>query len=160
MDGCRRRMRGPAGHGPRLLAALALASGLILLAARPAPATSQGLAALAFSVPPGKALIYLFRPTQFGPSLPIAVEANGRSLGSTAPRSCIVIEASPGVVRLVSHGENTAELDLTVQAGRRYFVLQAASVGVRTVVTGLRRVTRDQGHEGVEVAQHVRRVTL
>lgn len=150
----------PRALGARRFAGLAMTAALTLLVAQPARATPQGDAALRLPVPPGKALVYLFRPSRFGPSLPIAVEANGRPIGSTQPQSCIVIEAPPAPLRLVSRGENTAELRLSVQAGRRYFVLQEASVGVRSVVTALRQVTRDQGHDGVEVAQTVRRIVL
>jgi Protein of unknown function (DUF2846) len=156
------RPRLPRFPGP--LAACVSAWVLLALAAlcagRAGAAGAEGAAALALPIPPGKALVYLLRPSEFGPAIPIQVFANDRAIGATLAQSFYVIEAAPGDLRLASKADNTAELVLHVQAGRRYYVLQGARVGVLSAMTSLQVAPEFLGREGVEASHQAGYVKL
>jgi hypothetical protein len=143
------------------LAIAATVAALWMWNAAPARAvTPDGEAALALPVPPGKALVYLVRPSEFGPTVPIQVVVNHQSIGATLARTFFVIEAAPGELRLESRADNTAELVFTAEAGQRYWVLQDARVGVLSATTGLQLAPQFLGREGVEESRLVRHVKL
>jgi Protein of unknown function (DUF2846) len=149
-------------HGWRMgVRGLLLATLGALLLAPPAAAADQDPQVLVrMPVPPGRALVYVFRPSLFGPKVPIAVEANGQSIGSTLAETFFVIDVPPGAVHLVSRGDNVAELQFDAQAGQRYFVLQEATMGVASALTKLELVHPERGREGVEVGRLVQMLKL
>jgi len=111
-------------------------------------------------VPPGRALVYVFRPSTFGPHLPIALLADGTPIGNTLAQTFYLIDAPAGSLRLLSRAENTSELALQLQAGQRYFVIQEASMGVMSAITQLELVHPQRGREGIQNSRLVRRVKL
>jgi len=149
------------------LAALAVLAGTVLATAVLAGCSGDSAAppldskaARRLAVPPGKALVYLYRPTLFGAGFKSDVSVNDQPVGVSTVKSFFLIEAPPGRVYLEASGEDTARLLLNVEAGQRYFVHQEVSVGLLKPRTTLTQVSEVQGQEGVDICTLVRHVKL
>jgi len=144
------------------VAALALLATAVLAGCSGASAAPpvDSAAARRLPVPPGKALVYLYRPALFGVGFKSDVSVNEQPVGATTVKSFILIESPPGRVYLEVGGEDTARLLLNVEAGQRYFVHQEVSVGLLKPRTALTLVSAVQGQEGVDICTLVRHVKL
>jgi len=70
----------------------------------------------------GKALIYIIRPTMLGKPFAHEITMDGKKIGSTCGYYYIYTFASPGKHKLTATGDYTGELDLTVEAGKTYYI--------------------------------------
>lgn len=113
---------------------LILGSFLIITGCAQVPMTSEDkdLQAKAFSPPADRASIYIHRHELIGGTQTLRLLVNGLSVGQTAAKSYVLLQVLPGTYIIESHGpENTAQLKITVEAGKNFFVWQESSLGVR-----------------------------
>ncbi|HKI97982.1 MAG TPA: DUF2846 domain-containing protein [bacterium] len=100
-------------------------------------------------VPPGKALVYLYRPSPAGGTTVFDVAVNGAYIGKTLPGSYYLIEAPAGALDLQSLGDNTAELQLKVRPGKRYYVRQRYALSLFTGRASMAVMDPTSGRRGL-----------
>ena len=122
-------------------------------------------AARQMPVPPDKAFVFLYRPEMWAATNGFAVLVNGQPIGVTAAKSYFLIETPPGEVTLVSKAANTVDLKLTVEAGKRYYVLQDVdlllTMFLEAMVVRISMVVVDEGRgrqgvAGTNLIHHVK----
>jgi hypothetical protein len=135
-----------------------LAGGLILLltgcASAPAKPSSQNASANLFLPPSNRALIFIYRNGNEGiretvmPQL-VTVSVNGFTLGQTADKTYFRLNVKPGTYTITSLAENVAKLNLTVEAGKIYYVQQEISSWSLSPKSVLQQVDENKGHAAV-----------
>lgn len=103
-----------------------------------------------FAVAPDRAGIFVYRNELAGAAVRMDVRLDGVPLGQTAARTYLYREVAPGRHRVVSIAENTATLDLDVEAGTQAFVWQEVTFGAFSARSRLQRVDEAQGRQGVQ----------
>lgn len=144
---------------PRLLPTVALLV-LSACAAIPRAPKDRDAAAKTFATTPDKANLYVFRDTQVADALPATVLLDGKVLGATVGRTFLLAQIDPGPHRLVSRGDNDAELAITAEAGKNLFVWQETSQGLLKPRTKLHVVDEARGQAGVAACELVLPVAL
>ncbi len=142
-----------------LLLAAALAT-LAACAAIPRAPKDRDAAAKTFATQPDKANLYVFRDSQEAEALPATVLLDGKVLGATHGRTFLLAEIEPGPHRLLSEGDNDAQLAITAEAGKNLFVWQETSRGVLRPRTQLHVVDEARGRAGVAACELVLPVSL
>lgn len=116
----------------------------------------------AMAPPEDKALVYVFRNAVWGTSLGFDLTANGHELGQTVGLAYHVLEVKPGKLILTSRGNSTSlfsllrarrfgfkrlSLEMTVEAGKKYYVHQ--DITKWEPATGLRLMKEEDGRKGL-----------
>ncbi len=142
----------------------ALATAIGLLVAGCASVTlappAEDSAAKRFEVPAGKALIYVYRDTNFGAAVKFDIGVNGSAVGQSARYTYFLIETQPGTVKLKAESENTSELAVNAEAGKIYWVSQGVRLGFIMARVSLELASEADGRKGVGESQLVKRVQL
>lgn len=135
-----------------------LAGALIILltgcASAPAKSSSHDANAKLFLPPANRALIFIYRNANEGirgtilPML-VTVSVNGFTLGQTADKTYFRLNVKPGTYTITSLAENVARLNLTVEAGKIYYVQQEVSAWSLSPKISLQQVDENKGHAGV-----------
>jgi len=134
-----------------ILAAVVAVSALISgCASAPMASDEANEQAKKFMVQPGLANIYVYRNTSFGAMVPFDIEVNGRVVGKTAPNTFMLLRVKPGKYVIVSIGESESTVELSVVAGKNYFVRQEIKQGVYNPTGRLHLVDEAAGRSGVE----------
>jgi hypothetical protein len=82
------------------------------------------------------------------------VAINGKTLGQTAKNTFFYVKLKPGNYSITSFSqENTARVDLEIEAGKLYFVKQEPRMGWAAPQVGLDKVSDEEGREKVEAAK-------
>lgn len=76
-----------------------------------------------------KARIYLIRPDSGGKMTSTRISDNGVLIGNTGPRSYLCWEREPGTMKVTSVSAGEATTELTVAAGKVYYILQLVDAG-------------------------------
>jgi hypothetical protein len=105
--------------------------------------------AKSFTVPSGKANIYVYRNETFGGAIPMTVSFNGRVVGQSGPQTFFLIEADPGTHEISSITENTSTIKLNAEAGRAYYIWQEVKMGFWMARSLLQQVDEATGRKGV-----------
>ncbi|MDQ7989348.1 MAG: hypothetical protein REI09_06910 [Candidatus Dactylopiibacterium sp.] len=79
-------------------------------------------AAKRFETRPGVARVYVYRSTRHGKDWPLMVSLGQTELGTVGAYSYMLLELPPGFHTLRARSEETASLELNLQAGRDYYV--------------------------------------
>lgn len=106
-------------------------------------------AAKAFTAPPGKSRIYVYRNEGFGAAVTMDVFIDGRKLGQTVSKTYLVADVEPGPHKIMGKSENEHLIDLTTLAGRVYFVWQEVKMGLMYARNQLQVVDDRTGRAGV-----------
>jgi hypothetical protein len=93
----------------------------------------------------GKARIYVIRPVSIGGAISMGVRDGERAIGNTGPTSYLCWEREPGSTTIYSKAENESKLDLTVEAGKTYYILQRVEVGFMQARTRLELIDEQRG---------------
>lgn len=94
--------------------------------------------------PADKALVYVYRPSSAGFAVRMEVTCDGQSLGSTKGKRYIYALLDPGKHSIKSKAENTATLDVDLEGGKTYYILQKVKMGTLMARTQLELVA-DEG---------------
>src|SRR5688572_12501672 len=115
-----------------LVSALLVIAIAALAGCASAPIATEQLdqAAKSFATKPGKANIYVYRNEHFGAAVSMDVQLNGKSMGKTGPMTYFLFEVPTGKHTVTSKAENDVSVDLTVEAGKNYFLWQEVKMGV------------------------------
>jgi hypothetical protein len=135
----------------RLLALLIAISALFAAGCASIPMADQAAdkAAKAFTAPPGKSRIYVYRNESFGAAITMDVFIDGRKLGQTVARTYLVADVDPGPHKIMGKSENEHLVDLTTVAGRVYFIWQEVKMGLLYARNLLQVVDDKAGQAGV-----------
>lgn len=112
------------------------------------------------AVPPGKALVYVYRPSSEGHTVVFDLAVNGTYIGKSEAQGYFLIEAPAGMVKLTAQGDNTAERDLHVQAGHRYYVFEGYAPSLFTGRASLALQDAVSGRRGLRNTSLLREVQL
>jgi hypothetical protein len=121
---------------------------------------AEDAAAKKFEVPPGKALVYVFRNTSFGAAIRFDLSVNGKPIGKSARYTYFVVEAQPGPITIKAEAENTTEMVVNAEAGKIYWVNQEVRLGFIMARVGLTQVVEDEGRKAVAECQLASRVQM
>ena len=82
----------------------------------------------------GKGMVYVVRPSSGAPAISFDVyvrdKSSGNEVGSNGAEEYIYFEVNPGVVKILSVAENTAELEIEVETGMIYYIVQNVEFGI------------------------------
>ena len=82
-------------------------------------------------VPPnGKGVIYVVRPAVMGFAIGIPVSCDGNWVGTTRGKNFIYTVVDPGKHIISGKAENLSEVEVNVEAGKTYYVLQNIKMGM------------------------------
>ena len=117
-----------------LSALLVAASGVVVLAATQADDEERGEVVFTSDHPlaqpePGKALVYVVRPTSAGFAIKSWFFADDAVLGINRGSSYFFAQIEPGSHVFWSKSENVDALELKVEAGRTYYIQQHVRMG-------------------------------
>jgi len=97
----------------------------------------------------GKAIVYILRPSSMGTLIKIKIECNDRRIGSTKGKQYIYTMLDPGRHTFVSKSENRASLDVTLEAGKIYYIRQLVKMGALYARTGLELMDESNGKKAL-----------
>jgi len=97
----------------------------------------------------GKAIVYIVRPSSMGTLVRIGVECDYEGLGSTKAKQYIYAILDPGAHIFTSHTENQATLNLTLEAGKIYFIQQKVKMGIVVARVGLEVMNESDGRKAL-----------
>jgi len=92
-----------------------------------------------------KAIVYVLRPTSYGFAIRMDVSCDTSYIGTTGAKSYIYTILSPGKYTFLSRSENKAFLDVTVEAGKTYYLEQQVKMGMIYARTKLNLVDEEKG---------------
>ena len=78
----------------------------------------------------GKALIYIVRPSGYAMAVKFKVSFDGNEIGATKGKKFLYIMVSPGKHTIISKANNSAQMEIDVEAGKTYFIKQTATLGI------------------------------
>jgi hypothetical protein len=116
----------------RLLAGIGLLIITIVLggcASVPMGNPAQDTQAKKFTPPTDKAAIYVYRTGSFGGAYAIPVAFDGQIMGKTAVDTYFYWLVKPGRYAIATGGETASQLEVTVEAGKNYFIWQNLMLG-------------------------------
>lgn len=99
------------------------------------------------SVPAEKAIVYIVRPSVVGTIVPFKVLCNDSLIGSTTGNKYLFTVLEPNTYRFVSEAENDAQLELKVEAGKKYFIEQKPKMGIVMARNELILLTNEEGEQ-------------
>lgn len=139
------------------------------LAATVSVAVSALLLGACASVPPGldkqeaelkafapkteSAGVYIIRSDTAASFLNMQVEVDGKPIAKVATQSFVYTELAPGKHALTSKAENTDTLELEVEAGKLYYVMQDTKPGTLYVRVKQRLVEEGEGQQSVKLSK-------
>lgn len=98
----------------------------------------------------GKALVYILRPSGFGALIRMSVLCDSVRIGSTKAANFVYVMVDPGSHVLESHAENNSSLNITVEAGKIYYVRQQVKMGFAYAETGLKLLDDMDGQKDLK----------
>jgi hypothetical protein len=78
---------------------------------------------------PGKALVYVIRPTMLGSKIQTKLAVDARWVGVSRGHNYFFLQLDPGEHYFCSKAENTSVLAVRVEAGKSYYVEQKIKTG-------------------------------
>jgi len=98
----------------------------------------------------GKATVYIIRNSSIGSLIRMGVECNDLKIGSTKAKQYVYTVLAPGNYTFVSKTpENKASLDLTLEAGKIYYIKQQVKMGIIAARTGLELMNEPDGKKAL-----------
>ena len=96
---------------------------------------------------PGKALVYVVRPTMYGNKIQSKLAIDGQWVGLNRGRNYFFVQLDPGEHYLCSKAENRSVMALKVEAGKTYFVEQKIRMGFMKARNKLAPMSEEKGRE-------------
>jgi hypothetical protein len=137
-----------------LLPLLLLAVGCGGVASAPPELT---VAALTFTPSPGKARLYVYRPSRvFGSVARLKVAIDSQVVGKTASGTFLMVEVEPGSHRISGvTSESEQGVDIEASADSSYFFKIWPKVGVVSARSGVERVEAAEGRREIQKSRMV-----
>ena len=79
--------------------------------------------------PEGKAMVYVLRPTRIGFAIQTKLAVDGEWVGVNKGKTYFYFPLDPGKHQLCSKSENRSLLEITVEAGKTYYLQQKIKAG-------------------------------
>lgn len=98
----------------------------------------------------GMALLYVLRPSGFGALIKMSVLVDGKHIGATKAENYVYAMIEPGQHLLESHAENNSSMNITVEAGKIYYVRQQVKLGFAYAETGLKQLEDKDGQKDLK----------
>jgi hypothetical protein len=95
----------------------------------------------------GKALVYILRPATLGLVVRMFLNCDSVHIGSTMAHNFVYVMLEPGTHTLMSTSENHSTLEITVEAGKVYYIKQEVKMGIAIAETGLKLVDETEGQK-------------
>jgi hypothetical protein len=127
-------------------AIIVAASGCASVAMAPA---EQDTKAKSFATSTDKANVYVYRNETMGAAIKMEVSVDGKLIGKTASKTYFLVQLAPGKHTIVSQEDPEKKLDITVVAGKNYFVWQEVKMGMWAAGSKLSLVDDTAGKAGV-----------
>jgi len=116
-----------------------------------------GVAALTFRPSPGKARVYVYRPSQgFGSGARLKVAIDSQVVGKTASGTFLMVEVEPGTYRvsgMTSESDRGTEVEATADSS--YFFKLWPRMGFMSAQSGLKQVEAIEGMQAVRTLRMV-----
>lgn len=93
----------------------------------------------------GLARIYVVRPAKAYANTKLVVEADKALIGYTTPQTYLCWEQQPGLLQITSRAENADTLNLQLQPGHVYYVVQEIYPGMGSPRTHIKEVSANEG---------------
>jgi hypothetical protein len=93
---------------------------------------------------PDKALIYVIRDTMMGMAIQTKLAVDGQWVGVNRGNNYFFISVTPGKHYFCSRAENHSALELTVEAGKTYYLHQEVVMGIMKARTKLEVMDDDK----------------
>jgi len=122
--------------------------------------SDQDRAAKALQPPPGRALIYVFRPSQAGIGIHLPLIVGGKERGLLDDRTYFVLVTPPGKVRITIDEVSPNSIEETVQAGEIRYVRVTLGPWRLTFRGFPIDVSKDEALAGLANCRLIRIVTL
>ena len=137
---------------------MVIAAALTGCASLPSPEVMKAEAA-SFTLPkqpePGKAIVYVVRPSSVGGLVRFNVFVDDQEaaseMGFTRSSQYIYFNLQPGEHKIYSKAENWAEENVSVKAGDIVYIQQDVSMGIIMARNSVARIDQDQGKYQVKV---------
>ena len=95
----------------------------------------------------GKAIVYIIRSTLLGAVIKMNIECNSIHIGSTKAEKYIYTILEPRTHTFLAKSKNKSSFELTVEAGKIYFIKQQVKMGFLFAQTGLKLITDEEGRK-------------
>lgn len=82
------------------------------------------------TAPEGKAIVYFVRPSVVGTIVPFKVSCNDSLIGSITGKKYLFVVLDSNTYKFISKAENDAEIEIKVEAGKKYFIEQKPKMGI------------------------------
>jgi Protein of unknown function (DUF2846) len=93
-----------------------------------------------------EALIYVMRPSNLGFALGFSIACDNTMLGTTKGKRFVQGLVKPGAHKITaSGGEKDAEIEISVEAGKTYYIEQKIKMGLVLARTKLELLTEEEG---------------
>ncbi len=99
--------------------------------------------------PPGKAMIYVVRPTMMGNKVQTKLAVDGKWVGINRGNNYFFFELDPGEHHFCSQAENRSIVTLNVEAGKTYFLQQKVRMGFMKAGNRLATLDEAEGKEAL-----------
>lgn len=96
-------------------------------------------------VPNNKALVYVVRPKSLGGAIRFTVDCDNRYIGSTVGRRYIYSIQDTGKHKIVSHAENSSELEISLDVNQKYYIEQVPKFGIWIARNRLELIDESKG---------------
>lgn len=97
----------------------------------------------------GNAGIYVYRNESFGLAVPMDVEIDSKTIGTTMAKTYLYKEVPPGKHIVTSKSENTHSIEVEAKPGALHYIWQEVKMGMMYARTKLHLVNEEQGKKGV-----------
>ena len=98
----------------------------------------------------GTANLYVYRNETMGSAIKMPLLLDNMSIGDTGPHTYVLRQVAPGNHTLVSKTEKDVSLDLSLEAGKNYFVWQEVKMGAFSARSALHLVDDSAGQAAVK----------
>jgi hypothetical protein len=98
-----------------------------------------------FPVNKEKASVYVCRNSVFGSGFKLEVRIDDRLLGFNGGFTFLHVEASPGKHTIMSVAEDVDSIDIEMESGKSYFLVQEPSMGLASARSRLYIVSEEEG---------------
>lgn len=98
----------------------------------------------------GKAIVYVIRSSLLGALVKIGVECDDQNIGATKAKQYVYVILDPGEHTFSSRMENKALLDLTLEAGKIYYIKQKVKMGLVMARVGFELMNDSEGRKTLD----------
>ena len=96
---------------------------------------------------PNAGRIYVFRPARVGGAVAMQIRDGSTHIGRTGPRGYVCWEREPGYAQIKGKAENTSTLELDVEEGVAYYILQKVRMGILFARNKLELISEDKAQK-------------